>query len=289
MSFLKPYLTLCRVYISLFAACSAATGFFLAPYQQAGGVLVPLAAVFLLACGASSLNQYQERVIDAKMERTRRRPIPSGVITPARALFISLSLILSGLVLLMYAGGVRVAGPGLAAVIWYNGIYTPLKKVTAFASVPGAVVGMIPPAIGWVSAGGGMADARLAAICFLYFMWQVPHFWLLVLNHGEEYERAGLPSLTRMMSRPQLARVAFIWIVAASVASLALPLYGSVRSPAVYLAFIPLAAWLIWNERSLTGLSALPPLSPLLFRKINIYLFLMMSLLTLDGIFLHVP
>jgi protoheme IX farnesyltransferase len=127
MPTLKPYLTLCRAYISLFAACSAATGFFLAPYNQIAGVLNPAAAVFLLACGASALNQYQERIIDANMERTRRRPIPSGAIASAQALFISLLLILSGLALLAYDGGVRVAAPGLAAVVWYNGVYTPLK------------------------------------------------------------------------------------------------------------------------------------------------------------------
>jgi len=172
---------------------------------------------------------------------------------------------------------------GLAAIVWYNGAYTYLKRVMAFASIPGAVVGMIPPAIGWVFAGGSLLDARLATVCFLFFMWQVPHFWLLVLNHGEEYERAGLPSLTAVLGKPQIARITFAWIVAAAIASFILPLYGSVRSPVVSFSFFPLAVWLVWNERSLTGKHPLLPPSPILFTRINIYLFLIMLLLSADN------
>ena len=289
MTALKPYLTLCRVYISLFAACSAATGFFLAPQERLIAVLKPVAAVFLLASGASALNQYQERDIDGKMKRTRRRPLPSGVIAPGQALSLSLVLLIAGQVCLAYSGGAKAVVLGLAALLWYNGIYTYLKKVTAFASVPGAVVGMIPPAVGWVSAGGILFDARLAGICFLFFLWQVPHFWLLVLNHGEEYEQAGLPSLTLVMGKAQIARITFVWITAAAIASLALPLYGSIRSPFVYFSFAPLAAWLIWNERSLTGKHPFLPPSPVLFRKINIYLVLIMSLMALDKVLLRLP
>lgn len=286
MTLLKPYFTLCRIYISVFAACSAATGFFLAPAHRVAGVFVPAAAVFLLACGASAFNQYQERNIDARMKRTRHRPLPSGVITLKAALLLSLALVLSGMVVLAYGGRVTAFSLGLAALFWYNGIYTGLKKVTAFASLPGAVVGMIPPAIGWTAAGGAVLDARLSAISFIFFLWQVPHFWLLILTHGEEYEQAGLPSLTRVMSKAQISRVTFAWIVAASIASLALPLYGSIASPAIFLAFAPLAGWLVWNERTLAGMRPLPP-SPALFRSINIYLFLIMSLLSIDGVLLR--
>jgi heme o synthase len=283
----KPYLVLCRVYISLFAACSAATGFFLFSYHRISDVLLTVGSVFLLACGASALNQYQEQDIDAKMERTRFRPLPSGAITPEQALFISLALFVSGQFLLACAGGAKAFVLGLAALLWYNGVYTYLKRVTAFASVPGALVGIIPPSIGWVAAGGVISDGRLAAICFIFFLWQVPHFWLLVLKHGEQYERAGLPSLTRLMKKPQIARITFVWIVASTIASLALPLYGSVRSPLVYCSFIPLAIWLIWSERSLTKKQLFLPPSSVLFRNINIYLFLLMSLLSVDNILPH--
>jgi protoheme IX farnesyltransferase len=289
MSSLKPYLILCRLNVSLFAAASAATGFFLAPYHRVVDALIPSAAVFLLAGGASALNQYQERDIDAKMERTRRRPIPTGLIPPGQALALSLVLMISGLVALVLSGGVKASVLGALAVFWYNGIYTSLKKTTAFAAVPGAAVGMVPPAIGWVSAGGRLFDPMLLALCALFFLWQIPHFWLLLLNHGDEYEQAGLPSLTRVMSKPQIGRVTFSWIFAAAIAGLSLPLYGSIRSPVSALLLIPCAGWIIWSGRMLSGSGQAGPLAPGLFKKINIYLFLIMSLLSLENIFFRRP
>jgi protoheme IX farnesyltransferase len=289
MALLKSYLTLCRPAVSLFAACSAATGFFLGPYHRIEDVLVPAAAVFLLACGASALNQCQERDIDARMERTRRRPLPSGAITPRRALTLSLALLLAGLALLAETGGVKTFVLGLFALFWYNGVYTPLKRTSAFASVPGAAVGMVPPAIGWISAGGALFDARLIVVCSIFFMWQIPHFWLLLLRRGDEYTKAGLPSLTRVMGPAQLSRVTFIWIFAASVACLLLPLSGAVKSPLFYFALVPPGIWLVWNGRHLAGIRPSLPITPGLFRKINIYLFLIMSFLSLENIFFRMP
>jgi protoheme IX farnesyltransferase len=223
------------------------------------------------------------------MERTRRRPLPSGAITPRRALLVSFALILAGLALLAETGGVKTFVPGIVALFWYNGVYTSLKRVSAFASVPGAAVGMLPPAIGWISAGGPLFDARLAVVCSIFFMWQIPHFWLLLLNRGGEYAKAGLPSLTRVMGPAQLSRVTFIWIFAASVACLLLPLSGAVKSPLVYFALVPPGIWLVWNGRRLAGMHPALPLTPGLFKKINIYLFLIMTFLSLENIFLRMP
>jgi protoheme IX farnesyltransferase len=289
MKNLKPYLTLCRVSISLFAACSAATGFFLGPYHRIAGGLAPAAAVFLLASGASAMNQFQERDIDEKMERTRRRPLPTGIITPQQALSLALMLMISGLLLLVIAGNVAAMVLGLFALLWYNGVYTHLKRITAFASVPGAFVGVFPPAIGWSAAGGALFDVRVLALCFIFFMWQIPHFWLLIICRGDEYQKAGLPSLAGVMSAAQISRVTFVWILAASVACLLLPLYGTIRSPLVSFSLIPPAAWLAWNGRNLARKQPATALSPGLFRKINMYLFLIMSLLSLGNIFFRVP
>ncbi len=280
----KTYPVLCRIPVSAFAACSTATGFFLAQHERLSGVLLPGLAVFLLACGASALNQWQERDRDAKMPRTAHRPLPAGDITPTRALSVSLVLISGGLLLLAHEETALAFATGFFALIWYNGVYTPLKRRTAFAAVPGAIVGALPPAVGWLAAGGAWRDPRLAAVCFLFFLWQIPHFWLLLLHYGDEYTQAGLPSLTRVLSRSQIGRITWHWIAASAVAALFLPLYGTIRTPWIYCALVPTGGWLLWSVRSLSGRSRFVVPAPLLFRKINLYLLFMMALLSLEGI-----
>lgn len=285
---MKSYLTLCRVNIAFFTASSAATGFFLGPWHRPVDALFPTFAVFLLACGASAMNQVQERGIDANMERTRLRPLPSNAITPPRALSTSRALIASGTLTLIFSAGFPAAALGLSAILWYNGLYTYLKRKTAFASVPGAVVGMLPPAIGWVSAGGRIFDPLLYALSALFFLWQVPHFWLLLLNHGKEYEKAGLPSLTSLLTPQQIARITFVWICAAATAGLLLPLFGVIRSPLACFSLIPPAAWLVWNSSALLFRHDAFS-SPIPFRSINVYIFLVMSLLSLESIVFRAP
>jgi protoheme IX farnesyltransferase len=282
-------LTLFRIPLSLFAACSATTGFVLGPRHHGAGALLLTTAVFLLACGASALNQYQEREIDAKMERTKRRPLPSRAISPGLALSFSRGLIVASLALLALAGGITAAGLGVLAVLWYNGLYTALKRITAFASVPGAVVGMIPPAIGWVSAGGSLTDPRLFAVSFVFFMWQIPHFWLQILHHGEDYEQAGLPSLTQILSRTQIARITFVWICSSTVTSLLLPLYGALTSPLLYFSLLFTAVLVIIKSVKLVTAERTPALSLSAFRQLNAFIFILMSLLSVEKMFIHIP
>lgn len=278
--------SLSRAGLSFFAACSAATGCLLVPTGTPGTALLAALSVFLLACGASALNQVQEQDIDSLMERTRSRPVASGILTTRSGLVIALTFIVPGLFLIGLKGPVPLF-LGIAAILWYNGLYTYLKRRTAFAAIPGAIVGAIPPAVGWTAGGGGLLDLRLLALCAIFFLWQVPHFWLLLLRHGEEYEKAGLPSLTRVMSRLQIARVSFIWILSAAAATLLLPLFGLLSSPLLCWALVLPAVWLAWRGAALIKISPLSS-APALFRTINIYLFILMTLLSFQGIMLRV-
>jgi protoheme IX farnesyltransferase len=114
---------------------------------------------------------------------------------------------------------------GISTFVWYNLIYTPLKKVTAFAAVPGSMVGALPPLAGWVAGGGSLTDPRALALGFFFFMGQIPHFWLLLLKLGKQYEMAKLPSLTQLLTDEQIKRLTFVWIAATAVSALALPLF----------------------------------------------------------------
>ncbi len=275
----RSYLGLCKATISFFAALSAATGFLLAGRPSGAVLPVVITGVFLLACGASALNHYQERRTDALMPRTAGRPIPSGNIRPAAALRFSLVLIGSGVACLFATGALTAPLLGLAAILWYNGIYTWLKAHNAFAAIPGALVGAIPPAIGW-TAGGGCFDARLAAISFFFFMWQVPHFLIHQHAFGKEYEEIHLPSLTAVFTGAQLDRLTFQWLLAAAVSLQVVIFYGLIQSSLVHLSLFAASLW--FAARGLALIRKRPPNYRGIFMSTNYFMLVAMLLIVLD-------
>jgi protoheme IX farnesyltransferase len=265
----RAYAELCRLKVSLFAAGSAAAGWLLASSEATLRGLACPAGVLVLACGASALNQFQEREDDARLERTRHRPLPSGSLRPVRALGAALVLIGTGSLLLALTGPL-LAAFGAAAVAWYNGVYTRLKKVTPFAAVPGALTGAIPPVMGWMGGGGNPGDGGCLALALLFFMWQVPHFWLVVLDHGEDYLRSGLPNLGDVFSETQIRRVIALWILGTAACSLFIVPLAAAGAPAAGLVLLGASLWLAGSacrffwRRSTTGAS--------LFRRMNYYI-----------------
>ncbi len=277
----RSYFGLCKATISFFAALSAACGLLLTGRPPGTALPVVIAGVFLMACGSSALNHYQERKTDALMPRTAGRPIPSGKIRPADALRFFLVLSGSGIALLLATGGWTAPLLGLAAILWYNGFYTRLKAHTAFAAIPGALVGAIPPAIGWM-AGGGAFDARLAAICFFFFMWQVPHFLIHQQVYGKEYEKVHLPSLTAVFTAAQLERLTFQWLLAAAVSLQMMILYGLIQSSGVHLSLFAASLW--FAARGIVLVRRGTPNHPGLFRSTNYFMLAAMLLIAADSL-----
>jgi heme o synthase len=148
----------------------------------------------LVAGGASALNQYWEREADARMERTRARPLPAGRLTPAEALAFGLAVSGAGLVLLATINGLT-ALLGLAALASYVLAYTPLKRITSLCTVVGAIPGALPPVMGWAAARGTL-DAGAWALFGVLFLWQLPHFLAIGWIYREDYARGGFPMLT---------------------------------------------------------------------------------------------
>ena len=159
------------------------------------------------------------------MKRTAGRPLPSGRISKRGALAIALAYFISGCLVLYFGPGLLTLLVGVSTFVWYNLIYTPLKKITAFAAVPGSMVGALPPLAGWVAGGGSLTDPRALALGFFFFMGQIPHFWLLLLKLGKQYESANLPSLTQLLNEEQIKRLTFVWIAATAASAVALPLF----------------------------------------------------------------
>jgi protoheme IX farnesyltransferase len=272
--------------ISCLSTFSAFVGFVLAHRNFSGEMISPLLGVFLLASGSCALNQYQERENDRWMKRTQGRPIPSKRLSPSNALKISLSLLGLGSFILYFGAKWSALGLGLFAVFWYNGVYTYLKRKTSFAAIPGALIGSIPPVIGWISGKGHpVFDPQILVLSFFFFIWQVPHFWLLLLNFEKDYETSRFPSLTKLFSCPQLSRITFIWIFATAVTCITIPLFGVVESKVIYGGLFLMGFWLIWKSSKLLLIHCKEVPFQFTFKTINSYAVLVMVLLALDHLF----
>ncbi|MDE2292212.1 MAG: heme o synthase [Elusimicrobia bacterium] len=144
-----------------------------------------------LASGAAGvLNQWLEREQDALMHRTRRRPLPSGRVTPQAALAYGVALGAAGIAVLAAKVGALPAFLAALTLVLYVGGYTPLKRVTPQGTWIGAVSGAIPPMIGWAAARGSLG-AGAWALFSIQFLWQMPHFLSLFWLYREDYARAG--------------------------------------------------------------------------------------------------
>lgn len=220
--------------ITRLVCITAAIGFVLGLFGQAwtGWTLAVSAAgcmvgTALSAAGANALNMWWERDRDAQMHRTARRPIPSGAIAPTHALGAGLGFSLLGVGVLAAACGPAPAAVSAFTILSYVLLYTPLKPVTAWATLVGAVPGALPPVIGWTAAlalgapggawssgaWGALADARGWSLFALMFVWQIPHFLAIAWMHREDYERGGYRVLS--LSDPTGARTAWTTLLTA--------------------------------------------------------------------------
>ena len=215
------YLNLIKFKLSVAVAFSAAVGYIL--FEDAGslkGLAATAGGVFFLAGGAAALNQFQERRTDALMPRTRKRPLPSHELRSRSALFTALLMITEGLILLTTFAGWLPALLGLMNVVLYNLVYTNLKRHTFLAVIPGGLVGAVPPLIGFTAAGGSLLAPQALFLAGFMFMWQLPHFWLLLSYYRSEYEKAGFGSFIKKPDKNDIKTIIPAWIVITSVALL---------------------------------------------------------------------
>ncbi len=214
--------------ITFNVALTALVGYLAAARGEARVVqlLNSLLAIALVAGGASALNQWAERDLDATMHRTVRRPLPAGRLAPGASLRFGLLLVVSGTIYLAAVANPLAAGFAAFTAASYLLIYTPLKRVTSLATVVGAVPGAIPPLIGWAAARGRL-DAGAWALFLILFFWQMPHFLALAALYRRDYARAGFRVLPAIEpDGASTARQSVLYTLALLVVSLVPTLLG---------------------------------------------------------------
>jgi protoheme IX farnesyltransferase len=174
------------------ATVTLTTAFGLAVAPGAADTRVALACVAgtgMIVASANALNMWWERDHDALMERTRERPLASGRLSPHVALSFALLLAAASAPLLLVAGAIPFVAASASLVAYVIG-YTPLKRVTPYALVVGAIAGATPPFIGYTAASGEI-DAAVMLLFAIQLVWQLPHFAAIAIVRGDEYARGG--------------------------------------------------------------------------------------------------
>jgi protoheme IX farnesyltransferase len=178
--------------ITFLVLITTAVGFYMGAHDRLNLLLLlhTILGTGLVASGASALNQYFERELDARMVRTRNRPLPDGRVLPNEALIFSGIISAAGVAYLMVFVNVLTGVLGAATLAGYILVYTPLKTRTTLCTLIGAFPGAAPPVMGWTAARGEV-DAIALSLFAILFLWQMPHFFAIAWIFTEDYARAG--------------------------------------------------------------------------------------------------
>jgi heme o synthase len=186
--------------------------------------------LFMLAIGgycmvgaSNAFNQIIEKDLDALMDRTKNRPIPSGRMTVNTAFAIASVLTLSGLVIL-YLINPKTAMFGAISIFLYTCVYTPLKTITSLSVFVGAFPGAIPFMLGWVAATDNFG-IEAGTLFLIQFFWQFPHFWAIGWFLFEDYKKGGfymLPTGKKDKGTAMQVILYTLWLIVASI----LPSFG---------------------------------------------------------------
>ncbi len=283
------YFDLTKPKIAAMALVTVAAGYLLgaAPAEvRFDHLLHTLLGAGLVAAGGSALNHWLERRADARMNRTANRPLPGGRVTPAEAFAFGVVLTIVGVAYLavMLPSPAAAIAAALTAVL-YVVVYTPLKRLTTWNTVVGAVPGALPPVIGWCAAQGTITAEGLSLFAIL-FVWQLPHFYSIAWLHRDDYARGGMKMLP-VLDRRDGPLTGWTTALTCGV------LVGVTAIPAVFLdgwtawaylaGSLPLAAWFL--ARTLRfALARNDQTARAVLRGSLVYLVGVMGLLVLAGV-----
>jgi protoheme IX farnesyltransferase len=278
------YIALTKPELTLLSVVTALGGAYLA-----GGHALSLSVLihtffgtFLVGGGAGALNQYIERGFDAQMRRTEHRPLPAGRIPHRNALILGMFLSVSGVIELAVFTHILAAFLALVTLTSYLFIYTPLKRITPFATVVGGIPGAIPPLIGWAAVTGDLSMGAWS-LFFILFFWQMPHFLSLGWMYRKDYARANYKLLTVIdPSGDASSRQILVYCVALIPAAL-MPTLVGILGVIYFIGSLVLSLGFLWLAVRLFQERTNPNARRLFFASL-IYLSVLVGLMILDRV-----
>ncbi len=279
---LADYVALTKPRVIAMVLVTTAVGYYLgsAGRSTIGPLLWTLAGTALAAGGTLALNQLAERDLDARMERTRHRPLPDGRLLPAEALALGVALLGAGLGVLVVAVGALPALVTAGIASSYLLVYTPLKRVTSLCSLAGAVPGALPPVVGWAAARGtlGVEAWILFAIMFL---WQIPHSLAIGRVYRDDYARAGVRVLPVVDRDGWTTGMQVVSNCLALVPVALLPTLVGLAGPLYFLVALVLGLGFLWSGLALARSGSAADARRLLVASL-VYLPVLLAAMALD-------
>ena len=195
---IADWVTLAKIRLNTLVVVTTAGGYYMAAFGDLDLVrlIITCAGTAMVAAGASAFNQVSERDTDALMDRTKERPVAVKRMSPLEGRVVAGVLSALGLGILGVAISLLAMWVALATLLSYVVLYTPMKRLTSFSTVVGAVPGALPPMIGWAASRGSIDEVAGWSLFFIMFIWQLPHFLAIAWIYREDYGRAGMPMLT---------------------------------------------------------------------------------------------
>lgn len=250
MKLIRAYLQLTKTGIILFAVVSALAGYAVSfvqgqPFEAWQPILLVI-GLYLVAAGGFALNQAQEWRLDARMDRTKGRPIPAGIFEPWQAYVVGVLLSVFGVLTLLILGSLP-ALLALGTLFLYNVVYTLVwKRHWAFGAVPGAIPGAMPVVIGYSVNSPDIFGPECAYLFLVLFLWQMPHFWSLAIRFREDYRQGGVPVLPVSVGVNRAMYHVGIYVFTYVGVALMAPLFLRAHMLYVFLV-LPISLKVIWE------------------------------------------
>ena len=281
---LSDYVALTKPRVVAMVLVTTAVGFYLG--SPGSPLLVPLlwtlAGTAVAAGGTLTLNQWAERDLDARMERTRRRPLPEGRVLPVEALVLGIVLLVAGLVALALLVGPLPALVTAAITVTYLLVYTPLKRITSFCSLVGAVPGALPPVAGWAAARGALG-AEPWILFAIMFLWQMPHSLAIGRLYRDDYARAGIRVLPVIDRDGWTTGTQVVSHCLALVPVALLPTLVGLAGSAYFFVALVLGVGFLWSAVMLARSGSTGDARRLLFASL-VYLPVLLAVMALDKV-----